>query len=169
MCPILASKHIFFIYVFWFFFLAFFLFALSSDHCVPSHRRRSPFCQHGMAWKYRNDDWILCRSNGYQRDWSCLSRWYVCNVTCVVSVLLIAYSLLIYWRLIDFWLLITYYYLPESFGQGYNVPTDTPPEKVKGEPWMFITRDVMKYEVWSMVCSIAMKICVYLWSFVCIF
>lgn len=34
-------------------------------------------------------------------------------------------------------------YPDDSFGQG-TVP-NTPPEKVKGEPWMFITRDVMKY------------------------
>lgn len=34
-------------------------------------------------------------------------------------------------------------YCTDSFGQGTD---DTPPEKVKGEPWMFITRDVMKYE-----------------------
>lgn len=31
----------------------------------------------------------------------------------------------------------------DSFGQG---TPDTPPEKVKGEPWMFILRDVLKYE-----------------------
>jgi isopenicillin-N N-acyltransferase-like protein len=35
-------------------------------------------------------------------------------------------------------------YPDESFGQGM-VP-DTPPEKVHGEPWMFILRDVLQYE-----------------------
>lgn len=33
---------------------------------------------------------------------------------------------------------------PDSFGQGN--PPETPPEKVKGEPWAFVLRDVMKYE-----------------------
>lgn len=31
----------------------------------------------------------------------------------------------------------------DSFGQGTD---DTPPEKVRGEPWMFVLRDVLKYE-----------------------
>mmetsp|Transcript_23858 Transcript_23858/g.34996 ORF Transcript_23858/g.34996 Transcript_23858/m.34996 type:complete len:437 (+) Transcript_23858:63-1373(+) len=34
-------------------------------------------------------------------------------------------------------------YPDDSFGQGTE---NTPPEKVKGEPWMFVLRDVMKYE-----------------------
>lgn len=34
--------------------------------------------------------------------------------------------------------------LSDSFGQGN--PPSTPPEKVKGEPWAFVLRDVMKYE-----------------------
>ena len=31
----------------------------------------------------------------------------------------------------------------DSFGQG---TANTPPEKVKGEPWMFILRDVLQFE-----------------------
>ncbi|CAM9298062.1 unnamed protein product [Ectocarpus fasciculatus] len=31
----------------------------------------------------------------------------------------------------------------DSFGQGTD---DTPPQKVKGEPWMFVLRDIAKYE-----------------------
>jgi isopenicillin-N N-acyltransferase like protein len=34
-------------------------------------------------------------------------------------------------------------YPDDSFGQGTE---DTPPQKVQGEPWMFILRDVLKYE-----------------------
>jgi hypothetical protein len=34
-------------------------------------------------------------------------------------------------------------YPDDSFGQGTD---DTPPEKVKGEPWMFVLRDVLKYQ-----------------------
>lgn len=36
------------------------------------------------------------------------------------------------------------YFADDSFGQG-TMP-NTPPEKVKGEPWMFILHDVMQYE-----------------------
>jgi isopenicillin-N N-acyltransferase-like protein len=35
------------------------------------------------------------------------------------------------------------YFADDSFGQGTD---NTPPQKVKGEPWMFILRDVLKYE-----------------------
>jgi len=35
------------------------------------------------------------------------------------------------------------YFSDDSFGQGTD---NTPPEKVKGEPWMFILRDVLQYE-----------------------
>jgi isopenicillin-N N-acyltransferase like protein len=35
------------------------------------------------------------------------------------------------------------YFADDSFGQGTE---NTPPQKVKGEPWMFILRDVLKYE-----------------------
>lgn len=31
----------------------------------------------------------------------------------------------------------------DSFGQGN--PPETPPEKVQGEPWAYVLRDVMKY------------------------
>jgi len=41
-------------------------------------------------------------------------------------------------------------YPDDSFGQG---TPNTPPQKVKGEPWMFILRDVLKYED-SMVSAI---------------
>lgn len=34
-------------------------------------------------------------------------------------------------------------YPDDSFGQGTK---DTPPQKVKGEPWMFVLRDIAKYE-----------------------
>ena len=34
-------------------------------------------------------------------------------------------------------------YPDDSFGQGTE---DTPPQKVKGEPWMFVLRDIAKYE-----------------------
>jgi isopenicillin-N N-acyltransferase like protein len=34
-------------------------------------------------------------------------------------------------------------YPDDSFGQGTE---DTPPQKVKGEPWMFVLRDIMKHE-----------------------
>jgi hypothetical protein len=34
-------------------------------------------------------------------------------------------------------------YADDSFGQGTE---NTPPEKVKGEPWMFVLRDVLKYQ-----------------------
>lgn len=34
-------------------------------------------------------------------------------------------------------------YPDDSFGQGTD---NTPPEKVKGEPWMFILRDVLQFE-----------------------
>lgn len=35
------------------------------------------------------------------------------------------------------------YFADDSFGQGTD---DTPPEKVHGEPWMFVLRDVLQYE-----------------------
>ncbi len=35
------------------------------------------------------------------------------------------------------------YFGDDSFGQG---TANTPPEKVKGEPWMFILRDVLQFE-----------------------
>jgi isopenicillin-N N-acyltransferase like protein len=35
------------------------------------------------------------------------------------------------------------YFADDSFGQGTE---NTPPQKVQGEPWMFILRDVLKYE-----------------------
>lgn len=35
------------------------------------------------------------------------------------------------------------YFADDSFGQGTE---NTPPQKVKGEPWMYILRDVLKYE-----------------------
>jgi len=34
-------------------------------------------------------------------------------------------------------------YADDSFGQGTD---NTPPEKVKGEPWMFVLRDVLQFE-----------------------
>jgi len=38
-------------------------------------------------------------------------------------------------------------YPDASFEQGYDVPTTTPPEKVKGKPWMFVLRDMLQYSV----------------------
>ncbi len=35
------------------------------------------------------------------------------------------------------------YGVDDSFGQGTD---NTPPQKVRGEPWMFVLRDVLKYE-----------------------
>ena len=37
------------------------------------------------------------------------------------------------------------YFADDSFGQGTWPEGDTPPEKVKGEPWMFVLRDVLQF------------------------
>jgi hypothetical protein len=41
--------------------------------------------------------------------------------------------------------LLQVYFADDSFGQGTFPEGDTPPEKVKGEPWMFVLRDVLQF------------------------